>query len=155
MITQSVQHLRFLCDTVPPLLRTVSEEAYSFKPSPEQWSKKEILGHLIDSAANNHQRFVRTQFEDIPRITYNQNLWNRFSYYSGMNTEQLIRFWELYNRQLAEILTYIPDEFLSRECNIGKEQNVTLEWIVQDYVRHLEHHVHQIVQFDSGVEILP
>ncbi len=47
----------------------------SIKLFPNKWSKKEIIGHLINSATNNHQRFVRCQFETIPKIVYDQNKW--------------------------------------------------------------------------------
>jgi len=128
-------------------LQKMSEEEFSFKPSPDKWSKKEILGHLIDSAANNHQRFVRVQFEDVPTITYDQNMWNRYSYHSQVTTAQLITFWETYNRQLAELIIHIPHSNLLRECRIGKENNVTLGWLINDYLRHLEHHLKQLVEY--------
>jgi hypothetical protein len=78
---------------------------------------------------------------------YDQNMWNRYSYHSQLNRRQLIAFWELYNRQLAELITCIPERLLQRECNIGKDTNVTLEWLIQDYVRHLEHHLKQLVEY--------
>jgi hypothetical protein len=147
MLEQSIQRLQYLCNIIPPLLLNYSEEAFLYKPAPDKWSKKEILGHLIDSATNNHQRFVRVQFENVPTITYDQNMWNRYSYYAQLNSRQLIAFWELYNQQLAERIACIPEHLLQRECNIGKDANVTLEWLIDDYVRHLEHHLHQIVEY--------
>jgi hypothetical protein len=147
MIEQSMPRLQYLCNIIPPLLTKLSEDEFSCKIAPEKWSKKEILGHLIDSATNNHQRFVRVQFEDVPTITYNQNLWNHYSYYNKMNSAQLIKFWELYNYRLAELIACIPEHLLQRECNIGKDANVTLEWLIDDYVRHLEHHLKQLVEY--------
>lgn len=71
-------------EIIPPLLTAIGEPAFSTKPAPEKWSKKEIIGHLIDSATNNHQRFVRAQFEPTPQIYYDQNKWNEYSYYDRM-----------------------------------------------------------------------
>lgn len=73
MIQKSIERLAFLCETIPQLLFEIDDLTFSEELTSEKWSKKEILGHLIDSATNNHQRFVRCQFEDIPTITYDQN----------------------------------------------------------------------------------
>jgi hypothetical protein len=147
MIEQSAQRLQYLCNIIPALLSKFTEDELLYKPVPEKWSKKQTLGHLIDSATNNHQRFVRVQFEDVPVIIYNQNKWNQYSYHTQMKSVQLITFWEAYNRQLAELIMRIPKENLMRECSIGKENNVTLEWLMDDYVRHLEHHLKQLVEY--------
>lgn len=92
MILQSTERLRVLCETIPTQLSDIEIHEFSDKPAPVQWSKKEILGHLIDSATNNHQRFVRGQFEHIPTIVYAQNNWNRYNYYQQMEGKQLIDF---------------------------------------------------------------
>jgi hypothetical protein len=81
MINNSITRLAHLCEIIPPLLFAIGEPAFSSKPAPGKWSKKQIIGHLIDSATNNHQRFVRAQFETRPRIYYDQNKWNEYSYY--------------------------------------------------------------------------
>lgn len=148
MLEQTINRLQYLCEIIPPLLAAIPEEDFSFKPSENKWSKKEILGHLIDSATNNHQRFVRVQFENTPFITYNQDSWNDNSYHNKMDSQHLIKFWELYNRHLIELINLIPDEKLTRECNIGKEINVTLQWLIDDYLRHLEHHLRQLVIYE-------
>ena len=148
MLQQIINRLQYLCDTIPDLLIAIPEKDFSFKPSETKWSKKQILGHLIDSAANNHQRFVRIQFEDVPSITYNQDNWNNHSYHNQVDSKYLIKFWELYNLHLAELIKLIPEKNFVRECNVGKEQNVTLQWLVEDYVRHLEHHLRQLVNYN-------
>ena len=68
----AIKRLEFLCVIIPPLLNEMGEPAFSLKPAANKWSPKEIIGHLIDSATNNHQRFVRVQFEDTPAIVYDQ-----------------------------------------------------------------------------------
>jgi hypothetical protein len=148
MIEKSVQRLHYLCNTIPTLLINLTEDEFSRKLASDKWSKKEILGHLIDSATNNHQRFVRVQFEHVPTITYDQNKWNSYSYHTQTNSIQLITFWTAYHRQLAELIKHIPKDNLTRECCIGRESNVTLQWLIDDYVRHLEHHLKQIVEYN-------
>ena len=147
MIKSSIQRLKYLCDVIPDLLHNIPENEFTQKSSPEKWSKKEILGHLIDSATNNHQRFVRVQFEDIPTIIYDQVNWNASSRYNNIESSHLIEFWKLYNRHLLEIIRQIPDDFLNRKCDIGKDEPVTLHWLIDDYVRHIEHHLRQVVEY--------
>lgn len=146
MLEDAITRFSFILDTVPNLLSSMSEEQYSSKPLENKWSKKEILGHLIDSATNNHQRFVRGQFEFVPEINYNQNKWNAFSYYQEIESQQLIAFWTVYNKQLLELMKRIPTEYLSREIKIG-ENIYTLEFLIRDYVAHLEYHLKQIVDY--------
>ena len=148
MLRTTIQRLQYLCTALPDLLTTIPEEEFVYKPAPNKWSKKEILGHLIDSAVNNHQRFVRIQFEDTPAITYNQDNWNDHSYHNQMDLNHLIKFWELYNRHLVELIKLIPEEMLLRESKTDDEKIVTLEWLIDDYVHHLEHHLKQIVSYE-------
>jgi hypothetical protein len=146
MIEEATNRLQLLCSTIPALLAEIDEETFAFKPHPDKWSKKEILGHLIDSATNNHHRFVRTQFESLPAISYDQNQWNSFGYYNQIDSAQLIEFWAAYNKQLAELLKRIPEKALSRKCKAGGN-DVTLEFLINDYVVHLEHHLKQIINY--------
>jgi hypothetical protein len=143
----TASRLEQLSRGIPRLLKAIKEEQFSEKPAPEKWSKKEILGHLIDSATNNHQRFIRVQFEDCPFIAYNADLWNANSYHQTMATEALIDFWAAYNLHLATVIRAIPEENLQRTCQTGENETHTLEFLITDYVAHLEHHLHQIVYF--------
>ena len=146
MIDQEINRLKHIIDIAPPLLTAIDEEKMSAKPAPGKWSKKEIIGHLIDSATNNHQRFVRGQFEDIPEVRYDQNKWNEFSFYADMDSQQIISFWTLYNKQLIEIIKRIPTENLQRQVKMGEEL-VTLAFAITDYVAHLEHHLKQVIEY--------
>ncbi|KIO77166.1 hypothetical protein TH53_11065 [Pedobacter lusitanus] len=147
MIAQSIQRLHFLCETIPQLLNEIDDHIFSLKPAAHQWSKKEIIGHLIDSAIANHQRFVRAQFEDTPKITYDQNNCNTFNYYNQIDSNQVISFWTVYNKQLLELIRLIPQELLMRRCFAGGDESVTLAFIFNDYVQHLEHHLKQVVSY--------
>ena len=132
-----------LCDTIPAKLKLIPEEEFGSKPFANKWSKKELLGHLIDSAANNHQRFVRAQFE-VPVVYYNQDLWVNLQNYQNENTALLINLWEAYNRHLAHVIYQIPSGNLLK-TTIGKDgKENTLEFIIEDYLNHLEHHLTQI-----------
>ena len=81
MINDSVSRLLFLTETIPPLLHAMDDAEFSARPLPNKWSKKEIIGHLIDSASNNHHRFIRGQFEKLPALSYNQDKWNESGHY--------------------------------------------------------------------------
>ncbi len=147
MIDEAIGRLAFLCTRIPPLLMEIDEPAFSLKLSPVKWSKKEIVGHLIDSATNNHQRFVRGQFEDNPAISYDQNKWNECSYYQQMTKGNLIDFWTNYNEHLLELIRLIPKENLQRTCTMKDGSLATLEFLIKDYVDHLEHHLRQMVWY--------
>lgn len=147
MFHQSITRLQHLCDTIPALIAELPEDEFANKPAPGKWSKKEVLGHLIDSATNNHQRFVRAQFEDAPCIGYDQNKWNACSRYNQMSTRHLIIFWTAYNRHLLEVVRNIPPADLCKLCDSGDPEKRSIEWLFIDYVKHLEHHLEQIVEY--------
>ena len=147
MIKESLIRLQYLCDTIPLIWENISEAEWDAKPKPDAWSKKEILGHLVDSATNNHQRFVRGQFENVPTIIYNADDWNFHSHYSQMSSAHLVSFWTIYNRHLIEIIKAMPEENYSKKCNTNEAQPVTLEWLIDDYIVHLEHHLKQIANY--------
>ncbi|MDO8609204.1 MAG: DinB family protein [bacterium] len=147
MVEIAIKRLEYLCDTIPQLLTRIGETDFSLKPSNDKWSKKEIIGHLIDSAANNHQRFVRGQFEQVPLISYDQNKWNKFSFHQQIEGQQIINFWTIYNKHLVEIIRRITNENLQRECKNGDNKHLTLDFLINDYVEHLEHHLRQVVNY--------
>jgi hypothetical protein len=147
MVHDAIQRLDYLCRIIPPLLQQVDEPAFSLSPAPGKWSKKQIMGHLIDSAANNHQRFVRAQFEDVPKITYNQDQWNAFNFYVSIPLKQILGMWEIYNLQLLELIKHIPSENLQRTCDTGGPTPHTLDFLIRDYVEHLEHHLREVVHY--------
>jgi hypothetical protein len=146
MIEQAIGRLNFIIDKVPSILTQISEEKMSEKLSPNKWSKKEIIGHLIDSATNNHQRFIRGQFETIPEIRYDQNKWNEHSFYQQIDSKQIILFWTIYNKQLTEIIRRIPTENLKKQVKVG-ENLLSIEFLIIDYIAHLEHHLKQVIDY--------
>lgn len=146
MINQALEKLNYIIEKVPSMLAQISEEKISEKPSPNKWSKKEIIGHLIDSATNNHHRFIRGQFEDIPEIRYDQNEWNKYSFYQQIDSKQIILFWTIYNKQLIEIIKRIQLDNLKKKIKVG-DNLLTIEFLFNDYVEHMEHHLKQVVEY--------
>jgi hypothetical protein len=127
-----------------PHLSAISEEAASTKPAPNKWSKKEILGHLIDSAANNHQRFVRLQLQpEISLPGYDQDNWVRLNRYQHEPWPEIIALWSAYNRHLVSVIESLDDSRLGHVWH-SPDGDVTLEFIATDYVRHVKHHLAQI-----------
>lgn len=125
---------------------TISEEEWSYKISPEKWSKKEILGHLCDSALTNIRRFVVTQYKENDNIVYDQNFWVKAQNYQNIPVTELIGLWKSLNFQIVHTVENIPDEDLKRTCDTTKTvpQSFTLEYIIQDYIDHLQYHLKAI-----------
>ena len=115
------------------------------KPSADRWAITEVVGHLVDSASNNHQRFIRAQeTESLTFPKYDQNSWAAKNGYASANWESLVELWFHYNLQLARVIQQIPQEHLTKTCNIGGLEPCTLEWLVTDYYDHLVHHLDKI-----------
>lgn len=130
-----------------PVLLKISEQAASQKPGPNKWSKKEILGHLIDSASNNHQRFVRGALNMAMAFPpYQQDPWVAASHYQEMEWQELVEFFVQYNLHLSRLIVQLPERVLDNPCNIGKESPVTLRFVITDYLRHWQHHLEQVLQ---------
>ncbi len=144
MLQSSIQRLKDLCEIIPARLESISDADFEFKSAEGKWSKKEIIGHLTDSAANNHQRFIRSRFENIPFIRYNQNEWTEKGRHQAADRKLLIAFWKTYNLFLCELAANIPANELTALCNTGDSEPHTVEWLFIDYVQHQEHHLRQI-----------
>lgn len=134
--------MKILEATLPALNRFTEQQWKSKKEG--KWSKLEILGHLIDSANNNHQRFIRTRDETVPVIAYKQEIWNKFGAYNDCSPELIIGLWYNYNVFLANVIEHIEDKDLLKLTSDGKNEH-TLEFIVKDYIDHLVHHLEQIL----------
>lgn len=140
------QILKNIIDTELQRFQNISEEEWSYKSSPEKWSKKEIIGHLCDSALTNIRRFVITQYKENENIVYDQNFWVKAQNYQNVPTSDLIGLWKSLNYQIVHVVENIPDEALQRTCDTTKIelQRFTLEFIIKDYVDHLQHHLKAI-----------
>src|SRR3954468_23205447 len=105
-------------------LNSMNEAELSFKPNAARWSKKEILGHLIDSAQNNLRRFIVSQYEQKPSIIYSQNDWVRINNYQNMDTRLLVELWFLQNQQICHLIESIGDEQLEKKCSTDTEHTL-------------------------------
>lgn len=130
-----------------PLLRQITEAEAAIKPRPEKWSKKEILGHLIDSASNNQHKFVRTMQAEkhLDFVGYAQNFWVESQAYQQADWPAIIATWEHFNRHLAHVIAHTPMEKLDHTISIDGSQPFTLRFIMEDYVEHLMHHLKDVV----------
>src|ERR1044072_7892394 len=136
------------------LLEITDEDAG--KRTEEAWTSKQILGHLIDSAANNHQRFVRAQFtDDLAFPGYDGDQWVDAQKYDDEFWPDLIDLWRGYNLHLVRIVSIIPETVLTQQRSkhplhqiafktVPKNESTTLEYLIRDYLDHLKHHLDQI-----------
>ena len=128
-----------------PRLRDISEYESATPLRAGGWSRKEVLGHLIDSASNNHQRFVRAALHgSLEFPAYDQDGCIRAQAPAAADWDLLVSLWAAYNRYLAHVIARLPASKLDAPCRIGPAAPVTLEFLTNDYVRHLVHHLEQI-----------
>lgn len=127
------------------VLKAIGEEEASAPRTAGGWSSKEIVGHLIDSASNNHQRFVRAALEGgLVWPDYDQNGCVRVQAFQQAPWPLLIEVWSSLNRLLAHILANLPAQAAQARCRIGSGTEVPLEELARAYVAHLEHHLAQL-----------
>ena len=119
---------------------------WNTKPARGKWSKKEIVGHLIDSAQINLQRFVRCTYEENFKLIYEQDEWVAAAHYQQTEVKEILDLWILLNRQILRVLSNYPVDRLSVKCDTDKNGVAlhTVEWLAEDYVRHMRHHLAQI-----------
>ena len=119
---------------------------WNYKAGPNKWSKKEIIGHLIDSAQINLQRFVRATYTEEFKVTYEQMEWVDAQRYVQADIQDLLDLWRLLNKQIVRVLENYPTDRLQVKCDTGKTSVSfqTVEFLAQDYVNHLNHHLKAI-----------
>jgi hypothetical protein len=126
-------------------LRKVSEADSNTPVLKGGWSRKQVIGHLIDSASNNHQRFVRTTLQgSLEFPAYDQDGCVRVQAVQNAPWPLLVSLWTDYNLYLAHVIANLPADKLQANCRIGKDKPVTLRFLAEDYLRHLLHHLGQI-----------
>jgi len=144
-VLETAIELRQVANGVSTELMAADARAAARRPDAQTWSPKEVLGHLIDSAANNHQRFVRAQETDALTVPgYEQNHWVRSQGYQEADWPHLVALWTHLNLHLADVIARIPPGKYAAPCVIGGSDPVTLEFVIVDYLRHLKHHMAQI-----------
>ena len=149
--------LRAAVEAAVPRLLALSEDAIRHRDAPGRWSPAEVIGHLVDSASNNHQRFVRAADQnDLVFAGYAQDDWVSRQRYQSAPWEEIVMLWQLYNRQLARVMAAVPHDVRLRPHVrhnlhrvafhvVPEDQPATLDYFMHDYVDHLEHHVSQVL----------
>jgi hypothetical protein len=146
-------------------LSEINETQSAIPRSEGKWSPKEIIGHLIDSAANNHQRFVRAQFTDeLIFAGYEQENWVRVQNYQGENWRDMVQLWKLYNQHILHLVSLIPEDTRMKlrskhnlhkiaSDTISENEPVTLDYFIRDYLDHMRKHLGQILGEDVVAQI--
>jgi len=138
MILEEFEHI---IHAFPKQIMEIREEDFDVKLNHRKWSKKEIFGHLIDSAFVNYSRFIRAQSEENPKIYYDQVEYCKCGGYQNAERLQLCDLWGSLNMQLLFLFKQIINKNLAqRTCN-----DHSLEFLMNDYVEHLKHHRKQIL----------
>jgi hypothetical protein len=129
----------------PAQLGAIAAQDAASHPKPGAWSKKEELGHLIDSAINNYARVIRVQREDAPALPgYEQNAWVERQGYQDREWKELISLWSALNQHMLAAVRRVPPSALARTCTIGGGKSMTLGFVIEDYVDHMVHHLQHI-----------
>ena len=143
---ETAQHLRDIIVSTLPLLQQISDQAAAEKPDFEKWSKKEILGHLIDSASNNQHKFVRAMAQpQLDFVGYQQNHWVAVQHYQTANWADVVALWRILNLHLAHVIENVAPETLTNSISIEGVGPFSLQFIMADYAEHLKHHLRQIL----------
>lgn len=143
---ETSRHLREIVSKATPLLKLISDADAEYKASLTKWSKKEIIGHLIDSAGNNQQKFVRLmETPNLHFVKYDQDAWVTNQRYNQADWHQLIDLWKMYNLHLSHVIEYVVPEKLQHQITINNDGPFTLEFIMKDYVEHLKHHLKSVI----------
>jgi hypothetical protein len=142
---ETIARLEQVVESVPRRLLAFGEEGSRVRRAPGAWSRKQILGHLIDSASNNHQRFVRAQLAaEVDFPAYDGVGFVEVQDYEDEPWETLVDLWQAYNRHLVHVMAGVPPAKYGNVCRSGPTEPGTLGEHMKDYVVHLEHHLDQI-----------
>ena len=144
-------HISALTESARNLLVVIPAHEWGHPyPGSSSWTRSELLGHLIDSAINNQQRFARALIDEELRFpSYAQDEMVRVQRYREVSVGLLIELWSNLNRYISHVLLQIPPARLGTRCVIGANPEMTLEQLAKDYVAHLEHHLRQLVGMDA------
>jgi len=135
-------------------LRSISNEIIEARPNPGEWSVKEIVGHLIDSASNNHQRFVRLQVADglvFPDYSQDNDTWVTIQSYQGAPFDDLLDLWRYFNLHLAHVIRIVNEKCVDHIWVVNEDTSITLGELMIDYLRHLRDHLQQILENIDGM----
>ncbi len=151
-----LEDFRHTIEETSERLLSMTEAESEMRRADGKWSAKEIMGHLIDSAANNHSRFVTGQLKDNLIFSgYKQEEWVAVQQYQQASWATLVNLWKFYNLHLLHVAACIPEEKLKQPCQVHSLNKIawklvdegevaTLEYLILDYIAHLKNHLRQI-----------
>lgn len=146
MATKTAEDFSIGCKTIHKALRNVPESLATTPWRDGGWTRVQILGHMLDSAANNHQRFVRASLDgSYTGPGYRQEGWVAAHGYKQQSWPQLLQWWTMYHDILKSVVDLIPEEKLGAQCVVGEGEPVTLRFLIEDYIAHQQHHLKQIL----------
>jgi hypothetical protein len=135
---KSLNQLQTIIQKTPARLHQLGAEKAAVKPAPDKWSPKEELGHLLDSAVNNHQRIVRVQMEDNLALPgYQQEHWVKLHAYQERQWSELINLWTSLNQHLLAAAHSVPENAWSHTCTVGRSEPMALQFVFEDYISEL------------------
>ncbi|MEQ8583311.1 MAG: DinB family protein [Marinoscillum sp.] len=145
-MNQSIQKLERLLAETERYMSSCTPEDLSKKPAPNKWSKREILGHLIDSAINNLQRFTEIQYAEKPYLirNYRQDDLVLVNDYQHAELQELLTLWKALNRRIGILMAAQTESTLSYQIQFADYSTSDLKFLMTDYVEHMEHHILQI-----------
>ncbi len=148
-VPAALSSLRFLLSVAPARLLKINAAQVSAKPFSDRWSAKEELGHLVDSASNNHQRIVRAQLQEpVSSLSYNGEQWVGLHAYQQRDWAEIIELWRALNNQLLKAAEALTSADWSLTFPFDGSEPVTLTRLFNEYVEHLQHHLRHI-----GIEV--
>jgi hypothetical protein len=142
-----IEKTEALLSIISEYFNSVSDAVLEFKPSENKWSKKEILGHLIDSAIHNLVRFTEINYVEKPyhHRPYNQNDLVHLNQYQTKDTNELLQLWLSLNKQIIRVFKNVDDKALDFQIIMDDQSVIDLKFLMSDYVEHLEYHINQII----------
>jgi hypothetical protein len=139
------KELLCVVDEAVPTLRAISDPESIEPILPGGWSRKQVIGHLIDSTSNNHQRIVRALVQaSLEFPGYDQDANVRAQAIQEVDWSLLVTLWAAYSRYLAHVIAQVPASKLATSCRIDSGEAVTLDYLAKDYISHTVHHLSQI-----------
>jgi hypothetical protein len=141
-----IKKIEALLSIINEYFNSVSDAVLEFKPSQDKWSKKEILGHLVDSAIHNLVRFTEINYVEKPyhHRPYRQNDLVNLNQYQTMDTNELLQLWLSLNKQIIRVFKNVDDKALDYKIILNDQSVIDLKFLMTDYVEHMEHHINQI-----------
>lgn len=122
-------------------------ETIANKRNKQNRTIKQILGHLIDSAANNHQRMVRLQYHaklSFPDYQQDNDLWIALQDYQNADWHTIVQLWKYYNLHMIQVIKSVDETKLDHSWLSFENTKVTLQQMIEGYLGHIELHLNEI-----------